>query len=132
MSGISGLIVANSYGYTTSTDIGADGISATIVQSSYGYSTGADGIHATTVANSYGYAASTGNTGADGIYASGTVQNSYGRSVAATGIYASSTVSYSYGYSTGTSLGSYGIDAYIAIGCRIYGGEWLSHKYLMP
>ena len=76
---------------------------------STGRSTGSAGISAVTVANSFGDTSST-SANANGIDASGSVQNSYGQSAGGDGINAF-TVANSYGYAYSTSADANGIEA---------------------
>ncbi len=105
---IEGEIVDTCIGKST----GFHGISATLVVNSYGYTIGASSIHTGIVAdliqNSYGY-----SRNGKGIFATGTVVNSYGK----TGVIASSPP---------------GIKAEVAVGCTAVNGEDIHDKYDMP
>ena len=103
------------------------------MQNSHGTAWGGTGIKSLgTVANCYGYTSSTG-TDADGIYAARTVQNSYGGSEGDDGIDVNDGLATSsYGWSTGSSASAYGIHANTAVGCRVKGGENITHKFNMP
>ncbi len=126
--GIGANTVANSCGYTISTDTTAAGIYAgNTVQNSYGYSEGGDGIHSEgTVANSYGKATST-DADADGIYAT-VVQNSYGESAGGNGISSQSTVDSSYGFASSTNgTSANGIFAWNTVQ-NSHGTAWGGHR----
>jgi len=88
--------------------IAIDGTSS--VSDCRGGSQGDDGIRAWTVANSYGTTWSSATT-AEGIYASKTVQNSYGMSAGGDGIHSEGTVADSYGITYATTTGAEGIYA---------------------
>ena len=113
--GIYASVVANSYGYSTSTGTDHDGIYATYtVQNSYGFSKSRCGIICFgTIGNSRGHTSSTG-TDANGVYAGEAVQNSYGDSSGGNGL-TGKTVANCIGNTTSTSVDADGIHAFYTV-----------------